>query len=151
MESQILEQVPAGFSTGVAASKFTELDHRTAPIVTRKLRGYVYCRGGTEASDDQLLRFALIKLKAGVSVVTTGSFDDVSSNVYEIDCVCNRDGDHTSQQTWVQDRAAWFHFDVDFGVTIPLDWSVWFGLENVGAITNFAAFVVRLFWNRISF
>ena len=92
LESQILEDQSTLTSNGITFSQFTELTHRTSDVRLKKLRGYVYCRAGSIVNgDDERFRFALIKTPAGFGNPNANSFDDISQNIYEIDCVCNRD------------------------------------------------------------
>ena len=91
LTSQILEDIGSISASGIAFSKFSDLDNRSSRVAITKVRGYVYCRGGTFSADDERFRFGLIKIPSSESVVVAGDFNDVQRNIYEVDCTCNRD------------------------------------------------------------
>ena len=154
LESQILEDDSTVTAAGITSSEFTELTHRTSPVVLRRLRGYVYCRAGSSTNgDDERVRFAIIKhpIGAAIPTPTSGDYGLIQNNVWEIDCTCNRSETlkaTPNEGVWGTDIPAWVHFDLNLKVVIPLDWKLFFSVLNEGDITNFFNFVVRLFWKR---
>ena len=145
LNNEILTEPGAtGAAGGMTLYAFTRLltSVRSSDAMLRRVRGYVQCRAGGTASSE-MVRFALMGSdKAGnVPIYAARNLED--QNYWEIPCVASRD----TTNNW--DNPAQFHFDLSLSLKVPLTRDLYVGVINDGTLTNFFAFVFRLFWSLI--
>ena len=130
------------FAQGVASSAFTALnDNRSSDAMLRRLRGHIWCRGGATTPNARV-EFGIIAVPEG-TVPSATSFTDERKNIWSQQCVASRD----TTANW--DNPAFLHFDLSLSIKVQLTDDIYFVINNLDTITNFAAFIVRLFWSLI--
>ena len=143
LNNQILFQNVASFAnTGVSSQSFTGVnDNRSSDAMLRRIRGHIFCRAGSTASGESV-RFGIIAEQPG-DIPVVSSFADEARNLWEQECTASRD----TVNNW--DNPAFLHFDLNLSLKVPLGRDLYFGLMNQGTVTDFAGYLVRLFWSLI--
>ena len=131
-----MKDLEATLAPGVSNLAFDDLDGRNRPAVLKRLRGYLYCQGGTTSSLIEPIRFGLMRTSGFAP--GAAEFDATNNNIWEQECTAFRD---TSN-----DIPAFLHFDLKLRIVIPFDVKTWFSILNTGSTTDFITTVARLFW-----
>ena len=141
LNNQILSTY-GSFAQGVANVNFTGLtDNRSSDAMLRRLRGHIWCRAGS-TSPNARVEFGIMQEEEGVFPVAA-DFQDESKNLWSQECTASRD----TVNNW--DNPAFLHFDFNMSLKVQLGKEIYFSINNLDTITNFAGFVVRLFWSLI--
>ena len=145
LQNEILKDVNNSIgAAGIVINQITRLDHnvRNAEAMLRRIRGYIACRAGSTASMESI-RFGLTLDSSDHNNPTFANRDLEDQNLWEQTCTASRD----TSANW--DNPAFLHFDMTLSIKIPYDRSVFFTVMNEGAVTDFYAFIIRLFWSLI--
>ena len=140
LNNQILSD-NGSFAQGTANSQFDDMLARSSDVVLRRLRGHIWCRGGSTTPNARV-EFGIIQ-ETESATPTPADFLDPKKNLWSQQCVASRD----TVEEW--DNPAFLHFDLSLGLKIELDKRLFFSINNLDTVTNFAAFIVRLFWSLI--